>query len=125
MQSTVRYPFELHLHTWARDWAQGLCGRTCGVFVGLREDGSVRRVYLAHPDRELSGDEKQELVARYNHWFLYHPYEGGGAYLEWFALSQRWPETWLGRALEPADFRDGDTGEARAGWPESWRVIVA
>lgn len=125
MSTTARYPFEHHLHAWARRWVQGLCGRTCGVFIGLREDGSVRRVYLAHPERELSGEEKQALVSRYNHWFLYHPYEDGGAYLEWFSLSQRWPETWLQRALEADDFLDGDSGGRREGWPESWRVIVA
>jgi hypothetical protein len=123
--STVRYRFEHRLHDWATSWVQRLCGRTCGFFVGFREDGSVRRVYLAHPERELSGDEKQALVQRYTSWFLFHPYDDReGGYLEWFALPQSQVETWLGRSLDATDFIDVRETGSREDWPESWRVIV-
>ena len=87
--STVRYRFEHRLHDWAAQFAQQLTGAPCGFFVGLRDDGSVRRVYLAHPDRPLDGEQKQLLAQRHPSWFLYFPYpEEGRGYLEWLGLPQ-------------------------------------
>jgi len=123
--STVRYRFEHRLHDWAAQFAQQLTGAPCGFFVGLRDDGSVRRVYLAHPDRPLDGEQKQLLAQRHPSWFLYFPYpEEGRGYLEWLGLPQALAETWLGRPLDPTDFIDVRSTGARDGFPESWRVIV-
>jgi len=124
--STARYRFEHRLHDWAERWITALAGRRCGFFVGLRDDGSIRRVYVAHPERPMDGTEKQKLAEHYPAWFHYFPYDlEGAAYIEWYGLPEAVAEAWLGRELDATDFIDVRSTGARDGFPSSWRVIVA
>jgi len=123
--STARYRFEHRLHDWASTWIMALAGRRCGFFVGLRDDGSVRRVYVAHPDRPLGGEDKQALAEQYDSWFFYLPHDdAGGAYVEWLALPREVAEVWLARSLDATDFIDVRSTGARDGFPESWRFLI-
>lgn len=125
--STTRYRFEFRLHDWAERLSLSLCGRRCAFFVGMREDGSLRRVYFAPPEEPFDGPQKAQLAEAYPRWFLYVPYEEaeGSAYLEWLGIERKIAERWLGRGLDAADFLDVRSTGARDQWPESWRVIVA
>ena len=124
--STARYRFEFRLHEWAEKFVAGLAGRRSTFFVGFREDGTVRRVYVSQPGEAFDAAQKTQLAEAYPRWFLYAPYdEEGSAYLEWLGLDRRIAERWLGRRLESADFLDVRTTNTRDEWPESWRVIIA
>lgn len=124
--ATARFRFEFRLLSWAEAFSRDLCGNRCSFFVGLRSDGTLRRVYLAAPGQQFDGARKARLAESYGAWFLYSPYEAPGAgYVEWLALPREVAERWLKRPLEAADFLDVRTTTARDGWPDSWRVIVA
>lgn len=123
--STARYRFEFRILDWAETFGRGLCGTRCSFFIGLREDGTVRRVYLAPPGDRLDGGKKAALADAYSAWFLYSPYEASGTgYVEWLSLPREVVERWLQRPLEGPDFLDVRTTTSRDEWPVSWRVIV-
>lgn len=127
--STARYRFEFRLLDWAETFGRGLCGARCSFFIGLREDGTVRRVYLAPPGDRLDGSKKAALAETYRAWFLYSPFEAPGTgYVEWLSLPRELAERWLQRPLEASDFLDvrstPATAAEREAWPDSWRVIV-
>jgi hypothetical protein len=124
MSTTCRYPFEVLVESWAARWSTQLVGARAAFFVGLRDDGSVRRVYTSRADRPLTGEQKQLLGQEYRRWMLYLPYEQPGmAYLEWLDLPREAAERWIGRPFAPNDFTDAH-GASREEWPTSWRVIV-
>jgi hypothetical protein len=125
-KSTSRYRFEFRLHDWAERLSLQLCGARVGFFVGLRADGSVRRVYFRPHGEAVSGEDKAALTEAHPAWFLYQPYEDeGAAYLEWLGLDEGTVERWLGKRLERADFLDVRSTGHHDGWPETWRVILA
>lgn len=124
--STSRYRFEYRLADWAEKLSISLCGARCALFVGLREDGSLRRIYFAAPGEGFDGPSKTSLAESHVSWFLYQPYEDeGSAWVEWLGLRREVAERWLGRRLEPADFLDVRSTGARDGWPDAWRVTLA
>jgi hypothetical protein len=124
--STLRYRFEFRVHDWAERLSVGLCGARVGFFVGLRADGTVRRLYFRPRGESVAGESKTALAEAHPRWFLYQPYEDeGSAYIEWLGLDQPTVERWLGRPLERADFLDVRSAGHHEGWPEAWRVIVA
>ena len=124
--STARYRFEFRLNDWAEKFVTSLAGRRSAYFVGFREDGTIRRVYVSLPDEPFDGAQKTQLAEAYPRWFLYVPYDDEGtAYLEWLGIERKVAERWVGRRLEAADFLDVRTTSSRDEWPESWRVIVA
>ena len=124
--TTSRYRFEFRVNDWASKWSLQLAGQRVAIFIGLRPDGTIRRVYVSPPNRPISGEQKALLGQEYTSWLIYLPYEqDGAAYIEWLALPQPVIERWLGRVFEPADFIDVRTTGSRDGWPDSWRVIVA
>jgi len=123
--TTSRYRFEFRIQDWAASWILRLTGTRAGFFVAFRTDGSVRRVYVASPERPFDGQQKAALGQEYRSWFLYLPYEDErGAYVEWLNLGRETVERWMGRELSPEDFIDVRTTGCRDGWPDSWRVIV-
>lgn len=123
--STARYRFEFRVLDWAEGFARGLCGRRCSFFVGLRPDGTIRRIYFAQPGEPLDGDKKAALADAYEGWFLYSPYdEPGSGYIEWLGLPEEIVARWIGRPLELTDYLDVRTTASRDGWPDGWRVIV-
>ena len=125
-RTTARFRFEYHLFAWAENLSISLCGMPRGFFVGLREDGSVRRVYLGPEGFTLDGERKQTLADTYTSWMMYQPYgERGSGYIEWLEVSERNARQWLGRELEDRDFLDVRGKGQLDGWPTSWRVIVA
>jgi hypothetical protein len=124
--STSRYRFEYRLHDWAEKYVLTLAGHRTAYFVGMREDGTIRRVYVAPQGDPFDGATKAQLAEAHPKWFLYVPYdEDGSAYIEWLGLERRTVERWLGRRLEAIDFMDVRTTGTREDWPESWRVIIA
>jgi hypothetical protein len=125
LASTARYRFEFQLFEWAEDLSKDLCGDTRCFFIGLRPEGSVRRIYFARPGAPFSGERKRVLADGHLHWFLYHPYgDPGAGYVEWYDLDQAVSERWLKRKLERGDFEDVRGGGALHAWPSSWRVIL-
>ncbi|MBN2797660.1 MAG: hypothetical protein JXX28_00790 [Deltaproteobacteria bacterium] len=125
MSSTARYRFEFRLLEWAEGFARQLCGGRRSFFIGLREDGSVRRVYFGRPGEVFDGERKHTMARSHAIWALYIPYEEPGAgYMEWFDLDPGVVERWLGRPLEPEDLHDVRGSGARDGWPSSWRMIL-
>ena len=123
--STARYRFEFRLLEWAETFSRKLAGSRNSVFVGMRDDASIRRIYMARAGTSFDGDRKSTLVEAHPRWLLYTPYdEAGTGYLEWFALPQSVAERWIGRPLEMADFLDVRSSSTRNDWPETWRVIV-
>lgn len=123
--STARYRFEFRLLEWAETMGLTLCGDRRAMFVGLRPDGAVRRVYFAPNGESFEGGRKSALAETHAHWFLYTPHaEPGSGYLEWFALDRRVAERWLQRKLDPEDFLDVRGTGSRDDWPLTWRVIL-
>ena len=123
--STSRYRFEFRMHDWAQRYARSMCGCRTGFFIGLRDDGSPRRVYFARPGESIDNDRKNAMVDQHPMWVLYAPYdEPDHGYLEWYALDRATAERWLGSSLEDADFIDVRGTETRDAWPLTWRVIV-
>lgn len=124
--STTRYRFEYRVNDWATRFSISLCGRRSAFFVGLREDGSVRRIYFAPRGEEFDGAQKVQLAEAHPRWLLFQPYdEDNSAYLEWLGVDRPTMECWLGRRLEPGDFMDVRSTGTRDDWPDAWRVIVA
>ncbi len=122
--STSRYRFEHRLHDWAASLSRSLCGERRAMFVGVRSDGSVRRIYLASPTDRWDADRKATLVAAHPCWLLYVPHDQDGhAYVEWYELDRRLAELWVGGAFTPDDYADVRSQSAHEGWPESWRVL--
>jgi hypothetical protein len=123
---TARYRFEFRLLAWAESMSRELCGSRRSFFVGIREDGSPRRVYLARRGVEIDGARKAALAETHSRWFHYSPHEvTGTGYLEWLGLPETTATTWLKDPLEPADFVDVRSTDIREGWPEAWRARVA
>lgn len=123
--STVRYRFEYRLFDWAEEHVRGLTGDRLGLFVGMREDGTLRRVYVAAPGRPWDGEQKTSMAAAHPRWFLFVPDdEPGRGYLEWSALPVAVAQRWLTRPLQSTDLQDvkGDTPLDH--WPETWRVVL-
>jgi hypothetical protein len=124
--STSRYRFEFRLFDWAETFIRSLSGTRCAFFVGLRADGTIRRIYVSPPDDPFDGERKAKLAEAYTGWFVYAPYEEPGTgYLEWLGLEQAVAERWLAARLGADDYFDVRSTSAREGWPESWRVIIA
>ncbi len=124
--STARHRFEFRMLEWAETLSKSLCGERRAMFVGLRADGAVRRVYFAVGDETYEGERKNALAESHANWFLFTPHgETGSGYLEWFELDRRIAERWVGRKLVPEDFLDVRGTGARADWPTSWRVMIA
>ncbi len=123
---TARYRFEYHLLNWASAFSAGLCGEARGFFIGLRADGSVRRVYLAPPESEMGADRKTALADAYAAWLMFTPYrdEPGTYYLEWLGITSGVVRHWLGGLPEGPELEDVRDGAAIEQWPEAWRVIV-
>ncbi len=120
---TSRYRFEYRLLDWCEALSTGLCGARSSFFVGLREDGTPRRLYFAPPEEPLEGDRKTKLAAAYASWFLYVPAEEPGmGYLEWLGVPRNVAERWLLRDIEASDLVDVRTGTTRQDWPSDWRV---
>ncbi|MBT3223269.1 MAG: hypothetical protein HN348_29705 [Proteobacteria bacterium] len=123
--STARFRFEFRVFDWAETLSRDLCGERCSFFIGIREDGSVRRLYFARGDVSFSGDRKSALAESHPVWFFYSPHDDLGAgYLEWFNLPRSLVERWLKRRLEAHDFIDVRATGAREEWPENWRVLI-
>jgi len=123
-ESTARYRFEFQLLAWAEGFSRSLSGCRRAFFVGLREDGSPRRVYVARPDTPMAGERKDQLTQTHPRWFLYSPEDVAGAgYLEWLDVPEETAQVWLGRAFEPADFLDVRGTSDQEGWPQSWRTV--
>lgn len=122
---TARYRFEFRMHDWARDLARRLAGRRVSLFIGLRADGTVRRVYAARPGESFDFERKAAMTEAHQSWLLYRPHEDpDAAYLEWLDLDQKVAEGWLGGSFGEQDFVDVRGHESKAGWPTSWRVIT-
>ena len=113
-QSTARFRFEFRI----LKWSEG--------FIGLREDGSIRRVYVSHGSLGFESMARQQLIDSYPRWFLYEPQvELECATVEWMGLSAECAERWLGEPLDGGDFQDVRHEGSLQGWPESWRVRFA
>ena len=125
MASTARYRFEFLLFEWAEGLSKDLCGDSRCFFLGLRNDGSVRRIYFARPQAPFSDDRKRVLADGHLQWFLYHPHgDKGPGYVEWYDLELPVAERWIKRRLERTDYEDVRGGGALHAWPSSWRVIL-
>ncbi len=95
------------------------------MFVGLRPDGSVRRMYWTPDGQSWNAEQKRALTDAHPGWLLYAPHEEPGTgYIEWSQVEQHVLERWLDRRFEVIDFQDVRTTSARDRWPESWQVIV-
>ena len=124
--STARYRFEFQIYEWADAWSRALTGERSAVFIGFRDDGTVRRIYVAPPEQPFDGSQKTTLAESYTRWFYFSPYdEEGTGYIEWLNLPLSVPKNWLGKSFSDADFLDMRSDGARDGWPESWRAIVS
>lgn len=124
--STARYRFEFAMLEWATRFVVGLATERCAFFVGLRDDGTVRRVYVAPPGTGFDAGQQESLKESHTRWLLYMPYEESqSGYLEWLNLDQKIAAQWLQRRLQSSDFQDVRGGGDRERWPESWRVIFA
>lgn len=114
------------MHEWARRFIIDLAGAPCAFFLALRDNGTVRRVYVAQPEQPFTPEQKASLADTHPRWLLYSPYiEEGSAYLEWLGVDRALAERWLGRRLGVEDFLDVRATGNREGWPDSWRVIIA
>lgn len=122
---TDRFPFEKVLADWALDFTRNLTGKRLPFFVGLRDDGTVRRVYLSPPSQAFDAARKTTLAESYSGWILFAPYDDGPElYLEWLGLQQDRAEVWLGRPLTDDDLQPTDGSAPLSAWPTAWRVIV-
>ena len=123
--STARYRFEFRVFDWAENLSRSLTGGRRAFFIGLRSDGSIRRIYFARPRQSFDGERKEALAESHSMWLLFSPHEEPGAgYVEWLNLGQPVAERWLARCLDPADFMDVRSDVGRDGWPTNWRVII-
>lgn len=126
MSSTARYRFEFRLLDWCEGFSRSLAGNRAAFFLGLRPDGTVRRVYLSRPGEPFEGERKAAAIEAHPSWLLYTPYEAPGTgYLEWMELGRDPVERWLKSKLEPSDLLDVRSTAAPIPWPATWRVIVS
>ena len=124
--STARHRFEFKMLEWSESHSKTLCGNRRAMFVGLRPDGGVRRVYFAPSGETYEGQRKTALAESHQAWFLYNPSaETGTGYIEWFNLDRAVAERWLAKKLESEDFLDVRSTSSRKDWPSSWRVLIA
>ena len=125
-QSTARFRFEFRILKWSEGFIGRLSGSRTSFFIGLREDGSIRRVYVSHGSLGFESMARQQLIDSYPRWFLYEPQvELECATVEWMGLSAECAERWLGEPLDGGDFQDVRHEGSLQGWPESWRVRFA
>jgi hypothetical protein len=123
--STARYRFEFRLFDWAEAYSRDMCGERRAFFIGIREDGSPRRVYFARQDDQFDGERKAALAESHPVWILFGPADDrGSGYLEWYGLEKDVAERWVKRPFEATDFIDVRASGGRDGWPTSWRVLV-
>lgn len=123
--TTARYRFEFRILKWAEEQSRRLCGSRHAMFIGLRPDCSVRRVYFAPAGEGWSTENKRALTEAHPAWLLYLPYEEpASGYLEWAEVPREVFERWLERSFEVVDFQDVRTTSARDQWPRTWQVIV-
>lgn len=123
--STAKYRFEFRLFDWAEQFSIQLCGDRRSFFIGMREDGSVRRIYFARKDDPFDGARKATLAESHPVWFLYAPYSDvGSGYVEWYELDRPTAERWLGVELDASDFQDVRSLGSRDDWPRAWRMII-
>jgi hypothetical protein len=124
--STARFRFEFRMLEWAENLSRSLCGDRRALFVGLRADGAVRRVYFASGDESFEGDRKTRLAQSHPGWLLFLPHgEAGTGYVEWFGLDAKVAERWMAHRLDAADYVDVRGRSERTEWPTTWRVLVA
>lgn len=110
---------------WAEQQSKLFCGNRRSMFVGLRPDGGVRRVYFAPSGETFEGQRKTALAESHQAWFLYNPSaETGTGYVEWFNLDKAVAERWLVRKVEADDLADVRGTSPRKEWPSSWRVLI-
>ena len=122
---TARYRFEYRIAEGAATFTRRLTGGRTGLFIAFREDGSVRRVYLARAGEELSASRKERLTGMYDSWFLYNPFHNSpGSFVEWLGLPLDVMARWLDAPVEMADLVDVRGSSDLKRWPENWRVIV-
>lgn len=122
--STARFRFEHRLFDFAEALSRQLAGGRRSMFIGLRADGTTRRVYFGKLDEAFDGEKKNALVGSHPVWFLYQPYdEPGSGYLEWYAMDRTVVERWIGAKLRADDFVDVRASSNRDDWPTAWRVI--
>lgn len=123
MPSTARYRFEYRLFDWAEQHVRELAGERVGFFVALRNDGTLRRIYLASPFAAWTEEQRASMVEAHESWFLFRPgSEPGTGYLEWADLPGAVARRWLGRPVLDADLQAVVGGEPLQHWPTSWRV---
>lgn len=120
----ARCRFEYRLLQWAEEMSFRWNGDRRAMFVGLRDDGGVRRVYFAPAAESFDGDRRAALAQTYRRWFSYAPGpEAGTGALAWSGVAQPLAERWIGAALGREDFVDVRDGGPRP-WPEAWQVVV-
>ena len=124
--STSRYRFEFEMDAWARAFIVPLAGSVCAFFLALREDGSVRRLYVAPPRRAFGAEQKSRMIKQNARWFLFSPvHHDGSSYLEWAGIEPGTAARWVGRSFTADDFLDVRSAGRREAFPDTWRVIIA
>lgn len=124
MNPTTRYAFEPTVAAWAERFSTGICGEPTAFFLGLRQDGSVRRAYFALPGQPFDAAQKTSLADAHERWLLYLPHDDG-IYLEWLGVGAELVGRWIGRPLGADDLRELDGPGARDAWPDHWRVLLS
>ncbi|MCA9569195.1 MAG: hypothetical protein KC656_15205 [Myxococcales bacterium] len=123
MPSTARYRFEYRLFDWAEDHIRNLAGERVAFFVACRQDGTLRRIYVAAPYSPWDQDQRASMADAHPRWFLFVPgTEPGRGYIEWCELPVSIARRWLGRPMLDADFQAVTGGEPLQHWPDSWTV---
>lgn len=124
--NSARYRFEFRMFKWAEALSRQLCGARRPLFIAIRVDGAVRRVYCAPTASPWDPEQKQTLSESHASWLYYCPFEEQATgYLEWHELAREVAERLLDKPFERTDFHDVRTTSARDQWPGSWQVIVA
>ncbi len=122
--TSARFRFEFRLFDWAQGLSKTLTGTRQPFFVGMRSDGSIRRIYFSRPGEPFDSDAKDKLVNAHPIWLRYAPGpEPGSGNLEWFDLEQKHAERWMAGKFGAEDFVDVRASGNRDSWPTSWRVI--
>ena len=125
MEPTARYRIEYRISEFLAAISLRMTGKRTGLFIGFRDDGSVRRVYFSLPGRGLSGRRKERLVEAYDMWLLYSPFsDAPGSYVEWLGVDKGVMERWLEAPIGPGDLVDVRGSRDLDAWPKTWRVIV-
>ena len=122
MTGPPRYAFEERILAFAEELSRRFVGGRRAFFVGLRDDGSPRRIYFAE-DGPFDAAQKDRLAGAHPRWFLFLPHDEG-TYLEWLDVDRATFERWLGAPLGPDALVDRTSTGSRGAFPTSWRVIV-